>query len=95
MVLVGPVGFGQGTAPRALELGGTTTITIPRKKHGNTGRKATPAQAAAFKRRKAAGLIQRKPKVKRVITIEERPYMNPALEREAPKFPGLWTGAVK
>lgn len=91
-VIVGPVGFGKAEAPHALEVGGTSTVRVPRK---NEGRKASPAQAASFKRRKALGLIQRKPTVRRPIKIEPRPFMNPALKREAPKFPGFWAGVVK
>lgn len=91
-VIVGPVGFGRAEAPRALELGGASTVRVPKK---NEGRRSSPAQAASFKRRKALGLIQRKPSVRRPIKVEPRPFMNPALKREAPKFPGLWAGAVK
>lgn len=93
-VIVGPVGFGTATAPRALELGGNSTIRV-KAKNGNSGRRATPVQAASFKRRKALGLIQRKPVVRKPIKVEPRPFMNPALKREAPKFPSLWAGSVK
>ena len=93
-VIVGPVGFGKATAPHTLEKGGQVSVRV-KSKHGNSGRKATPRQAAAFKRRLAAGMVRRKPIVRKVIAIEARPYMNPALHREYPKFPELWAGSVK
>lgn len=33
--------------------------------------------------------------VRRQVTIEARPFMGPALEKERPKLPALWAGSVK
>jgi len=66
-VVVGPVGFRQGTAPNVLEFGGTTTVV--RKRRGRVNARRT--------------------------RIDKRPYMGPALEKEAPKLPRLWAGSVR
>lgn len=33
--------------------------------------------------------------VRRVVQIDARPYMGPALERERPKLPKLWAGSIR
>lgn len=61
---------------------------------------------AGFKRSTAPNVLEfggksevrtrRRGKVaRRRVTIEARPFMGPALEKERPKLPALWAGSVK
>ena len=68
-VVVGPMRLNQkaGTAPAALEHGGTSVVV----------------EGTRRRRRK------------RRVRIRARPYMGPALAKEAPKFPKLWANSVR
>jgi len=67
-VVVGPMRLNQkaGTAPAALEHGGTSFVEDTRR----------------WRR-------------KRRLRIAARPFMGPALAKEAPKFPKLWANSIK
>jgi hypothetical protein len=95
MVVVGPaktnqVFFGRdrrpvtGTVPSALEYGGQITV-FEVHKHGRWQR------ADLRSRRRLAGLRSRY----RKVTIQPRPYMQPALLAELPKLPALWRNSVR
>jgi len=94
-MVVGPTRLGNSDAPLLQEKGGTIRIKVipPRK----TGRKASPAQATAFKRKiKDGSIVRMKAAVQeKSITLPARPYMRPALTREMPKFPSLYANTVK
>ena len=68
-VVVGPMRLNQkaGTAPAALEHGGTSVVV----------------EGTRRRRRK------------RRVRIRSRPYMGPALAKEAPKSPKLWANSVR
>jgi len=68
-VVVGPMRLNQkaGTAPAALEHGGTSLVV----------------EGTRRRRRK------------RRVRIRARPYMGPALAKEAPKFPKLWKNSIR
>jgi len=68
-VVVGPMRLNQkaGTAPAALEYGGTSVVV----------------EGTRRRRRK------------RRVRIAARPFMGPALAKEAPKFPKLWMNSVR
>jgi len=68
-VVVGPMRLNQkvGTAPAALEHGGSTVVI--------------------------EGLRRRRRR--RRVRIRARPFMGPALAKEAPKSPKLWANSVK
>lgn len=68
--VVGPVPFGDGVAPKALERGGPSFVTR-KTKAAKGGERLT---------------------VKRFIKVKARPFMQPALEAELPKFAGLFRG---
>lgn len=93
-VVIGPVKFARGEAPNLEEFGGSATrarrVIAPR-------RKADPAQAAAFRRRpRTQNPIRTSvPTTNYSAKYPPRPFMGPALAKEAPKFSGLWANAVK
>jgi len=68
-VVVGPMRLNQkaGTAPAALEHGGTSVVV----------------EGTRRRRRK------------RRVRIRGRPFMGPAMTKEAPKFPKLWANSVR
>lgn len=73
-----------GLVPEVLEYGGAIRI-LEVLKYGRWQR------ADLRSKRRLAGLKTRL----RTVTIAPRPYMNPALRAEAPKFPLFWRDAVK
>jgi hypothetical protein len=85
-----------GTVPALMEFGGSAQ-RFKLAAGGDGGRRASPAQAAAFRRKVAAGSLvapARRPRVVYSAHYPARPYMGPALAREAPKFPDVWRNAV-
>ena len=68
-VVIGPMRLNQkaGTAPAALEDGGTSVVV----------------EGTRRRRRK------------RRVRIRARPFMRPAMAKEAPKLPGLWKNSVR
>lgn len=92
-VVVGPEKLNQrafigqnlivGTVPHVLEFGGTEGIREKRLSRGKW--------TAMGHRRPRPG---QKTRVRRA-RYRARPFMNPALEREAPKFADLWANSVK
>lgn len=95
-VVIGPtlLAGAKSGVPELLEKGLVTRIHIlPPKK---VGRQATPMQAAAFKRKIKDGSLKRIRKtVEKSIKIPARPYMLPALVKDAPTFPSLYQNTVK
>lgn len=95
-VVVGPEKLGKGEAPSLLEYGGTATRSkvLPRG-----GRPASPAQAAAFRRKVVAGEITVPPRQKITYTAKyaARPYMGPALDAElsAGTIPEQWRDSLR
>jgi len=77
-VVIGPVRFGKGEAPRLLEFGGTSFRQA-----------AIPMDVCAAEIRSDWG---DRPVLRH--TYRPRPFMGPALEAEAPKMPDLWRGAI-
>jgi hypothetical protein len=72
----------SGTVPQTLEFGGTVGLREKRvgKRWVSIGRrKARPGQPTRIRKVKYA----------------PRPFMGPALDREAPKFPTLWANSVR
>ena len=49
-------------------------------------------QTTVERRRYRRGRVQ---KVRRRVTIDARPFMGPALEKERPKLPKRWAGSVR
>lgn len=94
-VVVGPEKLpgAPGDAPRLQNEGGTVQRRVFVKKAGS--RKATKAQAEAFKRLVRAGRIERAAKVTTAITLPARPYSVPALNKAKPKLAGIWADSVK
>jgi hypothetical protein len=91
-VVIGPVrlhakqvaggAIASGTVPQTLELGGTVGLREKRvgKRWVSAGRrKARPGQPTRVRKARYA----------------PRPFMGPALAREAPKFPDLWSNSVR
>lgn len=94
-VVIGPTKLGRSEAPSKQEYGGTIRIKVlPPKK---TGRKASPHQAATFKRKLKDGSIVRPVQQSRVVTLDlpARPSARPALAKELPKFPSLYANTIK
>lgn len=81
-VVVGPTRFDgrPGDAPSTLEFGGFTGYGIHKV--------ALPGGKGRF-------LKDRIIKIKGRLRIRKRPYMEPAMQQELPKFPQLWNGTVK
>lgn len=93
-VVVGPVPFAAGKAPRLLEHGGTTTKTVPIPRA--TGAPASERQKETFLRLVHDGRITLPARSRKVVaTYPGHPFMRPALEAEAPKFAGLFRGEVR
>lgn len=95
-VVIGPTLLpgSNSDVPELLEKGLVTRIhLLPPKK---VGRQATPLQAAAFKRKIKDGSLKRIRKtVEKTIKIAARPYMAPALAKDAPTFPSLFRSTIK
>lgn len=98
-VVVGPINFkskyiGEGVVPKLLELGGEITRLVPEKRAD--GRVASDAQKAAFRRKIEDGSIVVPDRLRKSVTFHYRgnPYMNPALEAEAPNFPKSFANVV-
>jgi len=94
-VVVGPLGASGKLAPSLQEFGGSKVIKT-RRVPPKSARKASPAQAEAFKRKIKDGSIVRtkEPLVQQTIHLPARPYMKPALLKELPKFPTLYAGQI-
>lgn len=94
-VVVGPVPFRRGEAPELLETGGT--VTRRRRVPRPGGRKASPAQKAAYRRLVVAGRVVPKPAEYEAYaaTYRPRPFMAPAAAAERPRFAPLWKDAVR
>lgn len=100
-VVIGPVSLGQArgatgpTVPEVQEFGGTVRrLTRVKPK---AGRRASPAQAAAFKRKLKAGQIKTKPaqKIYRTVTLSPRPFMGPALAKNKGGLSGVWQNTIR
>lgn len=83
-VVIGPVGLGRSgrAIPGTLEFGGS--VRVREKKVGKQWRNIGQRQARPGQ-----------PTRVRVANYEPRPFMLPALEQEAPKFPGLWANTIR
>lgn len=94
-IIVGPKGQAGKNAPSLQEYGGTKIIKI-KKIPPKSGRKATPAQAAAYKRKLKDGSIVKKAPVieTKTVHLPARPYSRPALAANLPKFPTLFAGQI-
>ncbi len=93
--VIGPVIFRKSNlVPRLLEGGGSTTIRKIQPAASERKKAKSPAQSAAFRRKVANGtIVIPKRKVDRVgIVIAPRPFMNPAMMAELPKFVDLFRG---
>lgn len=93
-VVVGPEQLGRSDAPDILEHGGEITTLVPKRKSGITGRKLSPAALAAFRRKRAAGTLRRKPTPRRTVKIDARPFAEPALNQERPKLAGVFADGI-
>ena len=72
-----------GTMPESLEHGGDVAVMEAQRKDGSYSIRAMAwAKVNGAKTRE------------RVAAIKPRPFMGPALAKEAPKFPGLWKNAL-
>lgn len=85
-VVVGPLKFRKGEAPRRLEFGATFNS---RPRMVRMTKPVGSDQKGRFLSRGDRVLIQGR------VTIKPRPYMRPAMARELPKLPRRWSGAVK
>lgn len=86
--IVGPVGFtakGKG--------GDTTTVPELHEKGGRARRGILKTITGGEKRGK--GRKRRTKFVFQTVRYRKRPFMVPALEKTAPKFPALWRNTVK
>lgn len=99
-VVSGPAKFFKSqvagkTAPETLEEGGTVVVEKPGP--APSGRKASPQQAATFRRLIAEGRIQAKPRelVKRTFYVRARPSAKPALDSVRPKFADCFKNQVR
>jgi len=73
-----------GTMPEALEHpGGKVIVKEAQKKDGTYS-----VRAAAWAHINGGKIRER------VASVKARPFMQPSLDKEAPKFPGLWRNAI-
>lgn len=86
-VVAGPLKFGNTDAPRNLEFGGRTTVTRYRYKHTRSG-----ATDASFRGEDRRGVRRTRERIQ--VRIRPRPFMGPALEREARRMPQMWRNSV-
>jgi hypothetical protein len=99
-VIIGPVGFtrkaGAAAVPQVHEFGGKITRWV-RQKKAKAGRKATPAQTAAFLRKVKSGQIRTKqqPKVRQTVTLPKRPFMGPALMKHRATLSRAWQNTFR
>lgn len=80
----------RGTVPEVLESGGEIGVA-----EYQTTTKAgedvwLPSRSIGYN----AAILKGKPTRIRVVTIAARPYMQPAYEKNADKFPKLWAGQI-
>lgn len=94
-VVVGPKGRTNLSAPSLQEFGGTKIIKT-RVFTEKSGRRATPAQADAFRRGIASGriVLAKRPTHQKSVHLPARPTTRPALIAELPKFPTLYAGQI-
>lgn len=95
-VVIGPAKLGRSNAPEVMEKGGVVKRRV-RVRGARAGRTTSTAQAAAFRRKLAAGSLRGGP-VKTVETsflVEPRPSADPALIKAKPKLAGAWADSVK
>jgi hypothetical protein len=94
-IVVGPTALpgSKSDVHRLLETGSVKRIQLrPPKK---VGRQASPLQSAAFKRKIKDGSLKRvRPTITATVQIPARPYMRPALAKDAPQFPSLFANTV-
>jgi hypothetical protein len=86
-VVIGPAklnGAGTGQAPRALEKGGTSTIS---------SRARIPGKFVTINHKRVPALTTNR--VKRTVRIAARPYMGPAVAKELPTLPREWSKGVR
>lgn len=102
-VIIGPAGmsakFGTNTVPHVQEFGGRISRMVPVKRK-RPGRKASPAQSAAFQRLVKARriLLSKRPRTLKSATLPPRPYMGPALQKSMigpGSTLGVWKDSVR
>jgi hypothetical protein len=97
-VIIGPMlsKTQSPTVPELLELGGKVKL---KKKiaRAATGRMASAAQKAAYRRKLLDGSLRSPSTQYEYVeaTYRKFPFMKPALDANAPKFPELFTDSVK
>ena len=106
-VVVGPVPFAAGTAPRVLELGGEAPPhKNPRRrkrKIGSGGEIRLRGRKVVYTKLQTQAQVERAeafqeqlygPEVWPGSHIEPRPYMGPAPKQVLPQLPPLWANSV-
>lgn len=98
-VVVGPVPFARGEAPNLNEFGGQVQRKRSVVVRSGPPRKASPRQAAAFKRKVRTGQVIPKALPRKLVqqkaTYPPRPFMAPALEKERHNLPARWKNSLK
>lgn len=94
-VVIGPKGKTNIAGPTLQEYGGNKIIKT-RIFTEKSGKRATPAQAEAFRRGIANGriILTKRPTHQKSVHLPARPYSRPALAENLPKFPTLYAGKI-
>lgn len=95
-VIIGPEQLNRSQAASIQEHGGKIVTRVPKVTIKRTGKKLSAASLAAIKRKRASGTVKPSPRlVTRTVTVEPRPFMVPAYQKEQPKLAGIWQDTVK
>ena len=106
-VVIGPVGFPRGSgAPETLEFGGRARLRNKRRRKrrvGSGGEIDVRGGRVIYTKLKSAAQAARANRLNeelygpmyKVVFIEARPYMRPALAKVRPELPRLWAASVR
>jgi len=106
-VVIGPVGFPRGSgAPETLEFGGRAKVRNKRRRKrriGGGGEIDVRGGRVIYTKLKTAAQAARANRLNeelygplyKVVFIEARPFMRPALAKVRPELPRLWAASVR
>lgn len=106
-VVIGPVGFPRGSgAPETLEFGGRTRVRNKqrrRRRVGGGGEINIRGGRVFYTKLKTAAQVARANRLNeqlygpmyKVVFVEARPYVRPALAKVRPELPRLWASSVR
>lgn len=88
-----------GTVPHSLEYGGTAFVLEEwnslRWQRRNLRRRGSVSDVGALRESGKSNVFNNRPIRKRPVRVAARPFMRPALAKEAPGLPAMWKNSIK